>query len=161
MMTLPVAMVKDAATLTNIDIKCNDYPYSLDIYKMLLLKSDNIESKIVKLSGRAVGYYVASIEDTSIDIERICVLPEFSGLGISRKLMKEIESKALKKGKKYIDITVPCYKVDDREETFYIRGWLKALEFKAIEVVEQCYNRYGRSYDGYIFRKQVPQTVNK
>jgi N-acetylglutamate synthase-like GNAT family acetyltransferase len=160
MITITKSMARDVSILSTLSIKCHEYPHSLDIFK-ILIDDDKTGIYIAKISGRAVGYVSILYEDTFVEIDRLGVVPDFRNLGISKKLFNTVKEQAEKLNKKYIYITVPCYKVDDMEDPWNIKGWLEKCGFEAIEVVEQAYRRYGRDYDGYVFRQEISQASNR
>jgi len=154
MIKIEKGMLRDLGELASIEVKAQEFPLDMLGVKDYI-ESPNKMVFIAKIGDRIVGHLLLgfSNEDSCAIVARLSVHPLFRNLKIGNKLLAIGSKTAFVKKLGSLRISVPSYKMEDREDPYYLKDWLAKERFKAVAVVDREYARYGTRYDAYVFER--------
>lgn len=153
MIQVEKCLLKDLGHITQMEINTQEFPLLIDDIKPYTLEKGK-EAYLAKASKRIVGYALIEFDKFKgvAFIDSIGVHPNFRKVGVGARLAKYIRTQAYAEDMVKVQMLVPSYVVDDKEDPWNILGWLRKIGFRAVGVQEGCF-RYGRLYDWYIFER--------
>jgi len=154
MIKVEPGMMRDLGAFCSLEIKAQDYPLPQEALKCYIDDPER-RSYLATIQGRKVGVALTQIHAEFTTIARVSVHPEFRNLGISKKLMFEIERTSWKSQHRFLRIYIPHYKIDDPYDPDHILWWLEANYFKAVACETRSYFRYGTRWDAYVFERAL------
>lgn len=146
----------DINSLRDLDIKCYDYPLTMEQWHKLIEASGKKgEARCVLASypssyaSKAIAFGVWQYNEEDIMILRLGVLNAFRREGVGSYLVDEIRKDAVRKGAKRLTITVPaCHTLPDDPDN--VVGFLTACGFRTTGLIYSDWKfMFGRQEDGY------------
>lgn len=155
MIRFETALFKDLGHITNLEIKAQEYPFTIDEIKPYALEKSK-EAYLARAANKYVGTALVSWDEFKrvATIDSIGVHPEFRAVGVGTRLLKHITTQAYAKDMHTLRIWVPSYAVEDHEDPWNIRKWLEKNGLKAAGTKPGCF-RYGHDYDWYRFERNI------
>jgi len=153
----------DINNLRDLDIKCYDYPLTMDQWQALVSASGKVEEArcvLVELqnpvgSNKPIGFGVWQKHEGDFLVLRIGVHKEYRRKGIGQLIVDTIQNDASKKGIKLITITVPdlhCTPGDPDD----VSKFLLATGFRPSgKIIHNFKRMYGQDRDGYVFEMKI------
>ena len=148
-----IAMAKDLGKILDLDIKSQEYPYTLEELKEFVTDNNHV-GFVASIGRRDIGYALCMLHNQRLGT-CVGVHPDFRNLGVSRSLMSKVSNYALQNGCHALQFAVPSYKIDDPYDPDYIGWWFESMELKAGSVITDYFFRYGKAWDAYIFEAMV------
>jgi len=151
------AMFRDIGYVEAIEIKAQDYPLLSSMIKGFI-ESNYRSVYIAKIKDKVVGISMVTggLNEFHLTVvNRVSVHPQFRDIGVGKQLMLRVEADAWKQQHTCLRMYMPSYKIDDPTDPDYLGGWLKTNHFKAVDVYNDWYFRYGKNYDAYVFERPL------
>jgi GNAT superfamily N-acetyltransferase len=154
------AMIRDMPHIVRLDTQTQEFALDVDEAKKWFTKEGK-SPYLARLGGREVGFALAAFIGSNgfkgfqhtVLIDRIGVHPMFRRTGVGRKIIERITLEALTEDISKVQMIVPSYVVDDKEDPWNIEQWLWKLGFKAVGTISDHFHLYNRDYDGYTFQR--------
>lgn len=152
----------DRSDLFHLDVKCYDYPLTMEHWGQIILKDEGpftrYECEVFKRNGTILGYYVYGIDPIArgemlpdLSVLRLGVMPSVRRQGIGSMLVKKLRDVCEQMEVDQFQMIIPEYVFDPDEA----RGITEFFHTNGIVFMDNSPNlfyHYGRNYDGLIFR---------
>jgi len=143
--------VRFVGTIRDLEVKAFQFPLDLECVKNNMEDNDHFVY-IARVGKVNVGLASCSVDhDAQTLWLTLGVLPNFRGIGVSRKLLSEASKRGMADKMHDMKIIVPSYRIEDKEDPDYIGGWLERFEFKIAGCESDYFWHYGKLWDGYVF----------
>jgi ribosomal protein S18 acetylase RimI-like enzyme len=122
----------------DVDVKSYYFPWTEKEWGKL----SGLIIRVFLSDDKVIGFYVFKVVNDTIVVKKLCVHPEYRGLGIGNRLYQDLYSMAEKYKKK---ILVMLLHEENENRDFLIkRGWKGRMEKDAFP-----------NADGYLFTKEI------
>jgi len=147
-------MLRDMPHVTNLDVQTQEFALDAEEVKQWFIQIGKAVY-LAQLGKREVGFALMTYdkEKGTAFIDRVGTHPSFRQAGVGRRLVERVVLEATTESAKKVQMIVPNYAIDDKEDPWNIEQWLWKLGFKAVGVLTDHFHRYGRDYDGYVFER--------
>lgn len=151
----------DVNSITALDMKCYQYPLSLEGWKQFLSEvNDTNRVVVLEKSRRAIGFAAyelvedLSTGDSHVEITKLGILPEYRRQGHGSTLIESIEGGARRLKADRISILIPeihCFPGDPDDVSLFLKynGYYPSGVIKY-----NCQVMYGHQVDGFYFVKE-------
>lgn len=146
------ALGNDVNFLIDIDLKCYDYPWSVDEWRLLAL-NPACSVTLATINMEPVGFVAWGkvIAKKEAEILRLAVKPAYRNSGVGSLLLGSIEIEANEYGMQKIVLIVPeihCFP-NHRND---VSQWLLTRGYKATKpILKNHFDMYGSKVDGFKF----------
>jgi GNAT superfamily N-acetyltransferase len=154
MIEVTEAQIRDMPHVVRLDNQTQEFALEVDEAKEWFTAKGKTPY-LARLSGREVGFalVIFNKDKSAATIERIGTHPKFRQVGIGRRIVERVAMTAVMDKVDKVQMIVPSYVIDDKEDPWNIEQWLWKLSFKATGSVTDYFHRYNKDYDGYIFQR--------
>jgi N-acetylglutamate synthase-like GNAT family acetyltransferase len=149
------AQIRDMPHVVRLDNQTQEFALCVEEAKKWFTTTGEV-AYVARLGNREVGFALAASKKSRTLIDRVGVHPKFRQVGIGRKIIERITLEAATENIGKVNVIVPSYVIDDKEDPWNIEQWLWKVGFKATGVITGHFHRYNQDYDGYAFERMKP-----
>jgi GNAT superfamily N-acetyltransferase len=140
--------------VTELDWRTQEFAHDTSEMKAYFLTADRC-AYLAQVASRKIGFalvYFDKFNDV-VSLDTIGVHREFRKNGVGRKLVDRIGLEAHTEGFRTIQMLVPTYLIEDKEDPWNIEQAVWKWNFKSVGEDKESCARYGRLWDQYIFER--------